>query len=251
MPSQAKNMNLENGTLAYAGKEQSYLVATPNGGITNPNLLLFALYPIDAAAIEGNHVMRLTEDVLAKGAALVFFEGPWENLTELGKAVKQGHDAFAEIAERVNSAVSECREEHLKEGGKTILIGESKFGYAVLYAMSCNPHIDAVAAVLPVTYWPALFEFDGMESNVLVREYDLAGRIQHFDGRDILFEINQNDDRIRDDLALELAQHVKAAYSAKGRADNLTISVAQSTTHATSQENEDNIINWLVSRSYL
>ena len=250
MQSQAKNMNLKNGKLEYADKEQRYFIATPNGRTANPNMLLMPLHPIDAAASD-NHVRRLAEEVVARGAAIVFFEGAWQDLTKLAEAVKQGHDAFEEIIERINSAIFERREHNFQKGGKTILIGASKFGYASLYAMSCNPHIDAVVAVLSVTYWPALHEFEGMECDVLVRRYDLAARTQEFDGREILFEKNQEDYRVRDDLTLALARSIKAAYSAKGRADNLTISRAKSKGHATSQENEDNILNWLVSKNYL
>lgn len=200
-------MNFRNEQIEVSGKTFDYFVAAPDGTVTNSNLLLMPLFPLDAVKEPGCMIEEYAKSITNSGGELVFFDGLCHDLSKMAEAIKAGTNVFDEIETQTNSMTNIYAEKFLNTQGKVILIGSSRLGFSSLLSMSDNPRIDAVAAVMPVTYWPALCEFDGMEADFLIRKYDLAARIQKFNCREILFEINLSDHRVREDFALELARN--------------------------------------------
>ena len=216
----------------------------------NGNLFLVPSFSKSMFA-DDNLLNYLAEKITMSGGTVLTFHAYWNDLEEESKAIREGRNIFAESDNRINKIIERCLEYGLNKGGNIILVGISRFGFMSLHALSQNSNIKAVVGLLPVTYWPVLKEFAGMESNFLIRKHDLASRVQYFDQRDILILVTQNDERVSTTLGIEFAKHIKLEYEKTGSSERCDLKVIESQGHQLTTRIIDDAIDWLIAKKYL
>ena len=134
----------------------------------------------------------------------------WGNLDKLAGVIRSGRDGFGQAVGRVRSVVHYCLQENLAPC--VVMAGTSRHGFLTLLSTAVVPEIQASMAIQPVTYWPYLREFKGMEENSLIRKYDLSGFTHKYYPRPVYILSGYDDKRVGTGHCLDLAAKLARAY---------------------------------------
>jgi len=125
--------------------------------------------------------------------------------------VERGEDVMEELTSRLRQVVDHLIAKGVADPKRLAACGTSRGGYAALHLAASDSRIQCVAAFAPVTDLRALREFQGLETNELVRSLDLSRRAESLAGRPVFLVIGDRDDRVGTDKTIELARQVTRA----------------------------------------
>lgn len=209
-----------------------------------------------AGTTEKPNVMTQWLDMLTDaGARILLFHGHWfDKLSVLVDMAREGGDGFALWQQRLDGVVAEALRRGYATPGRVVLMGSSRHGFAVLHGGSNNKDVSAIVAWGPVTYWPRLKEFAGMEGNPVVQANDIFGWADRYPPRPMLIQTGYDDDRVGSDLHLRLAALLTEAYFDAGAVDKFTHHVVNIPGHSLGPKPDiafDYPLAWLRRNGYL
>ena len=166
------------------GNEYDYLLGYNLNNCSHKSV--FVIPAANSTEVREQPILKYyTDELVANGGIVMSFESKWGDLDKQAQAIRSGHDTFTETCFRINTAIEYIRNTISFPDVNIVLTGASRFGFASLHCLAKNKKINAVVALLPVTYWPFLREFKGLEESVIIKKHDLAGMIDKFFPRDV------------------------------------------------------------------
>ena len=110
-------------------------------------------------------------------------------------AAAAGVDPFAELVASGKAAVDACIA-RLPGLAGIVAAGTSRGGFCAIRLTAADARIGAVAGLAPVTWLPALSEFDGLAGNAIVQGANLDSFIVPLTGRPVFLGIGIDDRRV-------------------------------------------------------
>jgi len=187
------------------------------------------------------------------GTRLLVMPNQWEDIREQAQRIHSGEDVFGEAIARVEAVVEHVIQQRLAPEGRIVLIGTSRYGWLALAAMAHISEIGGAIGTQPVSYWPHLAEFEGLEANPIVQQYDLRRLAPRMPPRSVLVQVGYNDERVGTDRCKELASCLGEAYSEAGVPGRCTFEVLPFKGHSGSDPSEPlmGIADWLAPQGFL
>ena len=163
------------------------------------------------------------ERLAAAGANVLLVHGEcFDDLWRLAADVRAGRDVFVRSLERMRMVVEHSVRHGYGAPDRFVAMGVSRYGFAVLHAMADIPELAAAVAHQPVTWWPRLEEFRGMEDNAIVLDHSLFEFADRLPPRPVLVQTGYDDRRLGQDWTERAVRRISEAYRADGSGHRFT-----------------------------
>lgn len=198
-----------------------------------------------------------SENLVELGVGVLVVHCHLGDFIEISRILKDGDDHFSREVERVRSVVHYARDERLSEQNRLVLAGTSRHGYLSLLAAAYIEEISGAIPVHPVTHWPKLKEFAGMEGNPILEKHELRRLTGRFPPRRILFICGYDDRRVGTEYAKSLADKMRESYRKRGMEDRFTFDIHpvpghdKGYTEKTFACSRDAILDWLPRQGFV
>ena len=194
-------------------------------------------------------VSEWLERLAAAGANVLLVHGEcFDDLWRLAADLRAGRDVFVQSLERMRMVVEHSVANGYGAPDRFVAMGVSRYGFAVLHAMADIPEIAAAVAHQPVTWWPRLREFRGMEDNAIVLAHSLFEFADRLPPRPVLVQTGYDDRRLGQDRTERAMRHLADAYRAADSPRGFThelMDIPGHTDDLVPTSVPDNVVTWM------
>ena len=185
----------------------------------------------------------------AAGTNVLLVHGKcFDDLWRMAAEVRAGRDVFVRSLERMRIVVEHSVAHGYGAPDRIVAMGVSRYGFAVLRAMADIPGIAAAVAHQPVTWWPRLREFRGMDDSAIVLAHSLFEFAERLPPRPVFVQTGYDDRRLGQDWTERAVHRMAEVYEAAGSGRRFTHDLMDIPGHTDAPMPAsalDNVVAWM------
>lgn len=213
------NHTVERIYLDVAGKHWPLAIVTPEKVVENPAIVINIAGTIEQM-LEQEPYCKTGEAFLEAGHYVATFDLPnhgeliddyGPSLIGIAAAMRDGVNKFDHITQMGRATIDLLIERGLVAADRIYLAGTSRGALSALHVTAADKRVQACAGVAPVTFLPALREWEGDQDLPMAHEASAMALLDEVTDRPLWFAINRIDQRVSTERCAEFVQAVRAA----------------------------------------